>query len=952
MIINKKTFVLFSFIFFMLISIIAITAYTISVRQINHSFIRQQLSIASETIRLRLASVVNSELALVRKLADTPVIRQYFMNPHDQELESLARNEFNEYQEHFNLKVVFWVNDIDNIFYSTGNAPYVVNPDDPESYWYDLTLYRTEQYNFNINYNPNMQQINLWINIPVFNITDGRKYPLGMLGTGIDLTEFSDFIANAYKDFDENITIYTFNKYDEITTAADYDLVFNKVRLDEHLGESLASIMKVAPANNNFISGQYGEDFKIREGYFFIDKDKVFYISPIPEMEWYLAAYYPGPGLLAIDQSLNTVFFSMLFLILFILIIINIYIARSETALEKQNIQLIEANKKSEIASRAKSDFLAAMSHELRTPLNTIIGFSEIEINKSLQNEPSSAKQPSSMQTSSAKQTRDNVTRIHQSGLHLLRIINDILDLSKLDSGKFEINPEEYDTASMISSIVDMNMIRIGSKFIRFTLEISGDFPARLTGDELRVKQIMNNLLSNAIKYTKEGRVQLTISSKEVQDNLALVTFTVADTGIGIRAEDIGKLFVDYTQLDTRSNKEVEGTGLGLSISKKIAQMMGGDITVESDYGKGSCFTVFIFQQRCDTSVIGEETAAALRRCQHVPMTGSLPGIMGKYAGSADAPRFTILAVDDHLNNLLLIREQLKPFCIQVDTASSGQEALKKINAFQGADKQNLCYDLILMDHMMPGMDGIETMKAVRKNERYAKVPVIVLTANALRGMKEYYLEQGFTDFIAKPVESQTLNDIIRKWLIKTGDKKPDAEEGGFSDGDAACAVFTGEIIKQRVDMLNHLRAAFEINAGSGALGRKIDDEYFRRLSDLLESFKTMPQSEQITALPELISAAQRKDADAVISLLGSCRGEFRAWAENQTRDEPAAAEIVQRLRKALEDGDTEAAGKTVKELGTAALTPAERVLYFNIYDALMDDDNHKALERIKEWLE
>ena len=950
MIINKKTFILFSFIFFLFISLLAITAYTISARQINHSFIEQQLSIASKTIRLQLTSIVKSELALVLKLADTPVIRQYFMEPLDSDLEALAHLEFDTYLEHFDLKIVFWVNDVDKIFYSTGNEPYVVDPDDPVSYWYNLTLFETDRYNFNINYNPNMQQINLWINVVVYNKKEGLKYPVGMLGTGINLSEFSDFIVNAYKDFDENITPYTFNKVGEITSAADYGLVYNKVRLDMHLGETGTEILSVA---YNLADGEVER---------FIYDDKMFLVSSIPEIEWFLTVSYPLPGLLAINKSMNTVFFSMLFLILFILVIINFYIARSENALEKQNVQLIEANKRSEVASRAKSEFLAAMSHELRTPLNTIIGFSEIELNKF---------------------GNDNIERIHQSGQHLLMIINDILDLSKLDSGKFEITPDEYDTASMISATVDMNIIRIGSKPIQFTLEIGDDFPAKLIGDELRIKQILNNLLSNAIKYTREGTVQLSISKKFPDaDNgnsgrAVLVTFAVRDTGIGIRSEDIEKLFDDYTQLDARANKEVEGTGLGLSISKKIARMMGGDITVESEYGKGSCFTVNIIQEsaqsiRAGASTIGEEIAAALRRSQHIPPASHIPD--KKEASSAketsavkdasfvsDTYTFRILAVDDHINNLLLIREQLKPFAsasgsaaegamIKVETASSGQEALEKIKEREAAaetpgqdssrrNEGRNAYDLILMDHMMPGIDGIETMKAIRSNDRYAKTPIIVLTANALRGMREHYLEQGFTDFIAKPVNQQVLNETVRKWLAVNSEKA--MEDEGFS------AVFFGET----VDMLNHLCAAFEI-------GKDADDEYFRRLINLLESLNASLLADRSPSgkLPELsaklINAALRKDTEYIRNTLRSCCGEFSLWAEDHIQAKPLAAEIVRRLQKAILDGDTVTSWKMVKELGTLALSPVERERYFYIYDALMDDNYEKALERINEWPE
>jgi len=897
MIINKKTFFLFSFVFFLLISLIATTVYTNSARKINHSFIDQQLSIASETIRLRLASIVNRELALVLKLADTMVIRQYFKNPNNPELETLAHLEFDTYLEHFDLKIVFWVNDVDKIFYSTGNDPYVVDPDDPESYWYNLTLYGTDRYNFNINYNPNMQQINLWINVMVFDKADALKYPIGMLGTGINLSEFSYFIVNAYKDFDENIIPYTFNKFDEITSAENYDLVFNKVKLDEHLGETGKEILEAA----HKLSG--------RENSRFIFDDKIFLVSSIPEMEWFLVVSYPVPGLFAIDQSMNTVFFSMLLLIMFFLIIINIYIARSETALEKQNIQLTEANKKSEVASRAKSDFLAAMSHELRTPLNTIIGFSEIELNKSIKKETAPASLPPS-----EKQSQNNFNRIHQSGLHLLRIINDLLDLSKLDSGKFEIIPDEYSTSSMINSAVDMNIIRIGSKPIQFILEIQKEFPAKLIGDELRIKQILSNLLSNAIKYTKEGIVKLSINFEEFKNNEIIVNFTVTDTGIGIRADDINKLFDDYTQLDTRTNKEVEGTGLGLSISKKIAQMMGGDITAESEYGKGSCFSAFIVQERRDAAIVGEETAETLRRCQQPQrnlQTFQITDLSSeKAADYAAQPKvnhslYTILAVDDHLNNLLLIREQLKPLGIHVDTASSGQEALEKIKSYG-------TYDLIIMDHMMPGMDGIETLKVIRSIERYANIPVIVLTANALRGMREYYLEQGFTDFIAKPVDQNTMNEVIKKCLNNgTGGLEIGARE--FDDR-IISSVFSGEIIRQRIDKLNHICAGFEIDAS----GKEIDGEYKK-----------------------------------CCRLLRSCCEQFQLIAERISKaEQPAAAEIVMRLQNAILSGDTVNAGKTLKELGTAFLSPFEREKYFNIYDALMDDNNEKALERIKEWLE
>jgi methyl-accepting chemotaxis protein len=333
-----------------------VAAYLIAARQINSSFVEQRLAVASETIKLRLSTTVNSELSLALKMADTPIIRQYFLNPSDSGLESMAQAEFDNYQRHFKNGVVFWINDIDKIFYSTGNKPYVVDPSDPESYWYDMTLYETEVYNFNINYNPDLQQINLWVNLPVFaDGEDGRKKPVGMMGTGINLNAFSDFVTSAFKEFDANITSYMFNHFNEITSAEDYELVFNKTLLTDYLGDAGIEITNAAKSLSD------------SESRTFTFGGDIYLVSSIPEMNWHLVVSYPVPGVLALNMIMNAMFFSMLFLILIIFIAIYIFVARSNDALEEQNRQLLTANRKAEAASRAKSDFLAKMSHKIRT---------------------------------------------------------------------------------------------------------------------------------------------------------------------------------------------------------------------------------------------------------------------------------------------------------------------------------------------------------------------------------------------------------------------------------------------------------------------------------------------------------------------------------------------------------------------------------------------------------
>jgi len=436
--------------------------------------------------------------------------------------------------------------------------------------------------------------------------------------------------------------------------------------------------------------------------------------------------------------------------------------------LEEQTAIAVQAN-------RVKSEFLAVMSHEIRTPLNAVIGFSELEL-KNKRRESS----------------HDNIMRIHQSGSYLLGIINNILDISKIESGNVELVISEYDTAQMISDTVNLNLVRIGSKPLQFVLEIGADFPRNLTGDELRIKQILNNLLSNAIKYSDKGTIQLTVTSGLLADNSeqAAVVFSVRDTGIGIRAGDMGRLFQDYAQLDSGAARRAEGTGLGLAITKKLAEMMGGGVLAESEYGKGSCFTARIIQGIADSKGIGEEAALRLRNFQYVVM---------RNADDIKYPQFVnvkALAVDDVSDNLAVIGKMLAFYGIQTDTAASGQQAIEKIQA--GAINGKPAYDLIFMDHMMPEMDGVETVAALRA--KGLRIPVIVLTASAMRSMKEFYLEHGFDDYLEKPVDAAALDEIITKWLGKEDVGNCSLPAGNFSP----------ETEAQRRDMLKHHFAAQE----------------------------------------------------------------------------------------------------------------------------------------------
>jgi signal transduction histidine kinase/CheY-like chemotaxis protein len=399
--------------------------------------------------------------------------------------------------------------------------------------------------------------------------------------------------------------------------------------------------------------------------------------------------------------------------------------------LEKQTAAAIHA-------SQAKSEFLAVMSHEIRTPLHAVIGLSKIELLGSL-----------------PQNSKTNLTHIYQAGSALLEIVNDILDISKIEAGSFELIAEDYDAVSLINDAVSLNRVRIGSKPIAFALRLGADFPRKLRGDGLRIKQVLNNLLSNAIKYTEKGGVALSLEWKR-QGQDALLRCSVQDTGPGIREEDRGKLFSKYTQLNGKANRKIEGIGLGLTITKRLVEMMGGKITVESEYGRGSVFTVEFIQGLADGRPIGEETAESLRTFQYTA-EGENQDIVRAWM-----PYGTVLVVDDMPVNLQVARGLLAPYGLRVDTASSGREAVELVRGGQPR------YDLIFMDHMMPDMDGLEAVRIIRNeiNSEYAwTVPVIALTANALAGIQDMFLANGFNGFISKPIAAAQLDDALNSWV-------------------------------------------------------------------------------------------------------------------------------------------------------------------------------------------
>jgi len=397
------------------------------------------------------------------------------------------------------------------------------------------------------------------------------------------------------------------------------------------------------------------------------------------------------------------------------------------------------AQLKAKKANEAKSKFLATMSHEIRSPMNAIIGISEIEL----------------ADENVSESTKEALTKIYNSGYMLLGIINDILDLSKIETGKFEILPIKYDTPSLINDTIQLNLMRLGSKPIEFVLKISEDMPLDLFGDELRIKQVLNNLLSNSFKYTKKGKVTLEIYTETPQnsenDSIYFVA-KISDTGIGMTKEQVAQLFDEYSRFNMEINRTVEGTGLGMNITKSLVEMMQGKIAVESVPGVGSVFTVHLMQKSIGAKTIGKEIVENLQKFQ----LSKGQRMNANQFKREYMPYGSVLIVDDAEINLFVAKGLLTPYGLKIETVTSGSDALKKIEAGN-------VYDIVFMDQMMPEMDGIETTKKIR--EAGYMHPVVALTANAIVGQAEVFAENGFDGFISKPIDIRQMNTILNKMI-------------------------------------------------------------------------------------------------------------------------------------------------------------------------------------------
>lgn len=510
----------------------------------------------------------------------------------------------------------------------------------------------------------------------------------------------------------------------------------------------------------------------------------------------------------------------------------------------EQNHRLLDALRKekrsqqeAEAANMAKSSFLANMSHEIRTPINAILGMNEMILREE--------KDPA---------IRGYAGNIQASGNSLLSIVSDVLDISKIESGKLEIIPVDYEVNSLISDCCNMAAGRAKAKELELLVECADNVPMKLCGDETHIRQIIMNLLTNAVKYTEKGTVKLIVSGS-FNDGGFVLKVDVSDTGIGIAEENLPQLFTQFQRFDLQRNRNIEGTGLGLSIVKRLCDLMSGTITARSVLGSGSTFTVELPQKVVDSTPCGGVNLNYSAGAEH------------EYHHSFEAPEAKILAVDDLPVNLLVIANLLKETRIKIDTAGSGRECLDKCSQQK--------YDLILMDHMMPEMDGVQTFEKLHgdKSSPNFETPVIMLTANALAGMREQYMDVGFADYVSKPVRGAKLEEAIRRNLPESLTKpaSPEIPAEAVSTEPSGFADICGAVPELNVN------AALQYCCGSAELLNDFtENDHFSDLKAAFEEkrwedYRRHAHSLKSTSLMIGLTGLSERARASELALKGGC---------------------------------------------------------------------------------
>ena len=505
------------------------------------------------------------------------------------------------------------------------------------------------------------------------------------------------------------------------------------------------------------------------------DEDCIIAYTPLSRLNsWYLIAYIPARDL-TFSRSIDWLLLVIVTVGLMVLLLFNLIILRS------YNRKLAIAAEVANQANEAKSLFLSTMSHDIRTPMNAIIGMNEMIL-----------------RDSNDKDILMYAESIRTAGNTLLGIINDILDFSKIETGKMNLIEVDYNFVSLLNDLVNMVQRKAEDKGLKFELQVDKNIPSMMHGDEIRIKQVITNILSNAVKYTKKGSILFSISYSKCENDKdsVILHVSVKDTGIGIKKEDLNKLFVAFERIDELKNRNIEGTGLGMAIAQNFLKMMGSTVQVESVYGEGSNFYFDLKQKVIKWEPVGEFESAY----KH------FVGEREAYTVSFVAPRARILVVDDSEVNLKVFVSLLKRTKMQIETADSGEAGIELF--------KKKYYDLIFLDHMMPEKDGIETLKEMKAcaETPNQKTPVICLTANAISGMREMYIEAGFDDYLTKPIDTVKLENMLLEYLPENLINVPNAIQDSTSQkNDMYTILVIDEDAKKLRQIKEWLSSAYDV---------------------------------------------------------------------------------------------------------------------------------------------
>ena len=567
--------------------------------------------------------------------------------------------------------------------------------------------------------------------------------------------------------------------------------------------------------------------------------------TPLKSMNtWFLLAYIPAVELEATNTVVDWLLLGMVTLGLMSLLVFNYLM------LMFYNRKLAEAAEAANQANEAKSHFLSVMSHDIRTPMNAILGLNEMVLRDSHEEEIVAYSES-----------------IRTAGKTLQGLINDILDFSKIEAGKMDIINVDYSFASMLNDLVNMVQGKANDKGLAFNLDVDKNIPSILNGDEIRIKQVITNILSNAVKYTKEGTITFKAGFEKENDDSIRLKISISDTGIGIRPEDMKRLFQAFERIEESRNRNIEGTGLGMSIAQNFLNMMGSRMEVESEYGKGSTFSFNLMQGVKDWNPIGDYEESFKRSLSE----------RTKYRERFTAPDGRLLVVDDTPVNLSVFQSLLKRTKVQIDTASSGDEGILLY-------KQKH-YDVIFLDHMMPDKDGIETLKEMKKiaDTSNTETPIICLTANAISGMREMYIGEGFDDYMTKPIDPDRLETLLLAYIPKDKIAPPSGDD---EDDDTGIPDFVWEI------------AAIDVNEGIIHCGSR--EAYMSTLRTYLDS-----ASKNADEIEKYWNERDIKNTTIKVHALKSTS---RVIGADELGD------FAARLEKAGESGD---AGTLEREIGT-----------------------------------